>query len=151
MTTREQASLALLKLITNAYPWASPPARRIKLWDQVPAAMKPCAFLFEGGRNPYTWTNLSTPNRGYELQLFIYIDCKDPNTVGAVQLNNIHDALDAALVPDAGFGQEIGACTLGGLVHSCRIFGEVLKDPGDLDGDGLMLVPFKIVLTSPYA
>ena len=35
--------------------------------------------------------------------------------------------------------------TLGGLVSHCRVDGAVLKDPGDLDGDGLLWVPLKIL------
>jgi hypothetical protein len=52
------------------------------------------------------------------------------------------DALDAALMasPVANNRQ-----TLGGLVSHCRVDGAVLKDPGDLDGDGLLWVPLKIL------
>ena len=51
------------------------------------------------------------------------------------------DALEEALAPPPGFDRQ----TLGGLVHYCRIEGRVVKDPGDLDGQGLALVPIKIL------
>jgi len=35
--------------------------------------------------------------------------------------------------------------TLGGMVSHCRIDGQVMKDPGDLDGDALLWVPLKIL------
>ena len=55
------------------------------------------------------------------------------------------DALDAALAP-AGADLTLGRCTLGGTAYRCAIDGKPLKDPGDLDGDGLLLVPITIVL-----
>ena len=147
MTTREQAITALQTLVTNAYAWTTAPSRRLKLWTDVPPSQRPACFLFEGGRNSYAWSNVNAPKRDLDVQLFIYIDAKDPNVIGSTQLNNILDALDTALAPDTGFpGAPGGANTLGGLVASCRVFGEVLKEPGDLDGDGLLLVPIKIIL-----
>jgi hypothetical protein len=147
MTTREQAISALQALVAGAYAWTTAPSRRLKLWTDVPLSQRPACFLFEGGRNAYGWSNVNAPKRDLDVQLFIYIDAKDPNVIGSTQLNNINDALDAALAPDSGYpGAPGGANTLGGLVASCRIFGEVLKEPGDLDGDGMLLVPIKIIL-----
>lgn len=37
--------------------------------------------------------------------------------------------------------------TLGGLVPHCWIDGKVMKDPGDLDGDGIAVIPLKILAT----
>ena len=79
------------------------------------------------------------------LRLFIYIDAYDPEAIGAAQLNDIMDALDVALAP-AGADLTLGRCTLGGAAYRCAIDGKPLKDPGDLDGDGLLLVPISIVL-----
>ena len=36
--------------------------------------------------------------------------------------------------------------TLGGLVHHCFISGKLFKDPGDLDGQALIIVPIKILV-----
>ena len=35
--------------------------------------------------------------------------------------------------------------TLGGLVHHCFIDGKVFKDPGDLDGQALIIVPITVL------
>jgi len=74
-----------------------------------------------------------------ELAAWRYPEAWDQAVFG-LRLNTILDALEAALNPANGARQ-----TLGGLVSHCRIEGAVLKDPGDLDGDGLLWVPIKIL------
>ena len=145
MSIREQAVIALLARVSAAFPWAEPPARRLKLWSDVPPAMRPACFLFEGGSESYENAAGSTPKRKLLLRLFIYVDARDPGTVGASQINAILDALDAALAP-SGTDIALGRCTLGGTAYRCSIEGKPLKDPGDLDGDGLLLVPVTVVL-----
>ncbi len=143
MSGREQAVGALLARITAAYPWASPPSRRLKLWSDVPASMRPACFLFEGGTESYAGTG--PIKRTLSLRLFVYVSAHDPAVPGAAALNAVMDALDAALSP-AGAELALGRCTLGGAAYRCSIEGRPLKDPGDLDGDGLALVPITIVL-----
>ena len=145
MSTREIAVGALLTRLATACSWASPPTRRLKLWSDVPPAMRPACFLFEGGTETYADTATEPAKRILSLRLFIYIDAHDPGAIGAVQLNTIMDALDAALAP-AGADLTLGRCTLDGTAYRCAIDGKPLKDPGDLDGDGLLLVPITIVL-----
>lgn len=145
MPGREPAVAALLQRVTSAYAWASPPTRRLKLWSDVPPAMRPACFLFEGGAETYADTSGPNPKRSLDLRLFIYIDAHDPGAIGAAKLNGIMDALDAALAPQ-GADAISGRLTLGGTAYRCSIEGKPLKDPGDLDGDGLLVVPITIVL-----
>lgn len=143
--SREAASEALLAIITGAYAWGTPPSRRLVLWSDCPPSNRPTAFLFEGGTENYVWGAQNVnPKRTAEIKLFIYIDAKDPSAVGATQLNNIFDAIDAALVPS---GADIvrGRLTGGGTAHQFRIEGAPFKDPGDIDGDGIMIIPIKII------
>jgi hypothetical protein len=77
--------------------------------------------------------------------LFIYLNAKDPSIAGAALLNGVMDAFDAAFSLSAG-DIILGRNTLGGAVYNCRVDGKVLKDPGDLDGDALLIVPVKLVL-----
>ena len=141
---REQVMQALLTLVTGAYPWVTPPSRRIKLWSDVPPSTRPAAFLFEGKPETYEWpTQRIIPRRSVVVDLIVYFDAHDPATVGAAQINTFMDALDAALV--AAPGDPTGRLTLGGLVSDCRIDGPVRKVPGDLDGDALVWCPIKIV------
>ena len=143
--SREAAILALLARLGQAYPWAAPPSRRLKLWSDVPAAMRPACFLFEGGTETYADASGSIAKRTLVLRLFIYADAHDPALPGAKTLDAIMDALDLALAP-AGADAALGRCTLGGAAFRCSIDGKVLKDPGDLDGDALLVVPVAIVL-----
>lgn len=144
MSTREDAIGALVSLVAGAYAWRTGPSRRLKLWSDVPLANRPACFVFEGGQENYAWQITNIPKRTIEVKLFVYIDAKDPNVIGASALNNIMDALDAAFLP-VGADSAIGRNTLGGRVSQCRIDGAPMKDPGDLDGDGLLIVPVKII------
>ena len=55
------------------------------------------------------------------------------------------DALDGAFALSGG-DLLTGRNTLGGAAYHCRIDGKALKDPGDLDGDALLIVPVRVVL-----
>ena len=145
MSIREQAIAALVARVASAYAWATPPSRRLKLWSDVPPAMRPACFVFEGGAETYTHAEGPVPKRSIAPRLFIYVDAHDPATVGAALLNTIMDALDAALAP-TGADAPLGRTTLAGTAYRCAIDGKPLKDPGDLDGDGLLVVPVTIVL-----
>ena len=145
MTTREQAVGALMQRLTEAYAWASPPSRRLKLWSDVPPSMRPACFLFEGGSEAYDNAASGTPKRSLDVRLFVYVDARDPTALGSAQLNTIMDALDAALCP-SGADLAAGRLTLAGAAYRCAIEGRPMKDPGDLDGDGILVVPIRIVL-----
>jgi hypothetical protein len=144
MTSRDSAIAALVSLVASAYPWKSAPARKLKLWSDVPPAARPACFVFEGGLESYAWSEGAVPKRIIEPKLFVYLSAKG-DTVGASLLDGVMDALDQAFAlsgADLGFGRN----TLGGNAYSCRIDGKILKDPGDLDGDALLVVPVRIVL-----
>ena len=154
MTTgqREAAVTALLALITAAYPWKTPPQRKLVLWSNPAAApaLRPMAFLFEGGTETHTWSNNAIEKRDIMVRVFVYIDVRGQDAngkpiIGATVLNTIADALDAALKP-TGADIPLGRNTLGGTAYSCRIEGGALKDPGDIDGDGIMTIPVRITL-----
>jgi hypothetical protein len=144
-TPRESAIGALINLVANAYPWKLGPARRLKLWNDVPAVSRPACFVFEGGQEIYSWSESARPKRVIEVRLFIYLNAKDPNIAGAALVNSVLDAIDAAFSL-SGSDIVVGRNTLGGTTYHCRIDGKPLKDPGDLDGDALLIVPVKLVL-----
>jgi hypothetical protein len=145
MSARESAVSNLLSLVAAAYPWAMAPSRRLRLWSDVPAADRPACFLFEGGFETYADGAAAVSKRSLAVKLFIYVDARDATTTGASALNAIMDALDEALTP-RGADAALGRVTLNGAAYRCSIVGKPLKDPGDLDGDGLLIVPVEIVL-----
>lgn len=145
ISAREAALTGLRSLVSGAYAWKTGPARRLKLWSDVSLSARPACYLFEGGEDVYMWTESARPRRVIEVRLFIYLSAKDSAIVGSALLNEVMDALDSAFVP-VGSDELVGRNTLGGTVYHCRIEGKVLKDPGDLDGDALLVVPVKMVL-----
>jgi hypothetical protein len=58
------------------------------------------------------------------------------------RLNDYLDALEAVLRPAPGQPTQ----TLGGLVHHCFIDGEILKVPGDDDGQGMAVIRITILV-----
>ncbi len=145
VTSREDALEALAALLASAYDWTTGPLRRLKLWTDVSMANRPACFIFEGGFESYAWSEGAIAKRILEPKIFIYLNAKDPNSAGASLLNEVMDALDAAFAL-SGDDLLFGRNTLGGLVSQCRIDGKIMKDPGDLDGDALLIVPVKLIL-----
>jgi hypothetical protein len=96
--TREAAFSALFAAVSSAYPWGIA-SRRMKLWSEVPAALRPAFFQLESGPEAYQWASPATPKRTLEAKLFLYFDARDPTTPGATAINNALDAIDAALAP----------------------------------------------------
>jgi hypothetical protein len=141
--SREVAFSALFQRVSNACPWVTT-SRRIKLWSEVPAQLRPALFQLESGPETYQWTSLASPRRSFDVKLFLYFDSRDPSTPGSRAINNALDALDAALAP-RGLDDAKGRQTLGGAVYDCKIVGVPVRDTGDLDGDGLAVVTVRLV------
>lgn len=119
-------------------------SRRVKLWGDVPPASRPALFMTDH-HETYQYKAQNEPVlTTINVDVFVYIDARDPGATPSSMLNIIMDAITSAIGPTPGFEQKQ---TLGGLVSHCRIEGEVLKDPGDLDGDGMLIIPIKIMST----
>jgi len=141
--SREAAFSALFAAVSAAYPWGLA-SRRMKLWSEVPSALRPALFQLESGPETYQWTSPATPRRTFEAKLFLYFDSRDPATPGTTAINAALDAIDAALAA-SGVDLSSGRQTLGGVVHDCKINGVPVRDTGDLDGDGLAVVSVRLV------
>jgi hypothetical protein len=130
--SREAIYAALFALVSGSAEFKTK-GRRLKLWTDVNA--KPAVFVAQRGATPQKVT--------LKADIFIYTNVgKDPNVIPAAQLNDLVDAIDAALAGSAVTGRQ----TLGGLVAHCWIEGEVMIDPGDLDGDGVAVIPVRILI-----
>ena len=138
---REAIAAALFSTVSAAYAWGSTPSRRLVLWNDVPASQRPALFVSEAQPETYTWGAQPNAKRVYGFRLWVYIDAHNPAAIGAQQFNAILDAIDAALAPSPGFQKQ----TLGGLCDNCRVKGVSHKDPGDLDGDGVLIVEVEII------
>lgn len=140
--SRNQIVGALFNLLKSsaAYQTAS---RKVKIWSDVPPEMRPALFLMDHGETRKQ-TAVGTPSETtIECTVLIYtfvaqIDDPPPAAI----LDDLLDALDLAIAPDAVTNKQ----TLGGLCNHCWVEGRTMKTPGDLDGDGIAIVPIKILV-----
>lgn len=149
MATREQIYAALFTLASTVTWGASKTfvftSRRVRLWDDLPAVPALCQ-----GEHAETVSQATRmpPRRTLTAEWYVYQRIgKDPAAIPATENNNILDAIEAVFVPtfaDPGFPDQ--RLTLGGLVHHCWIDGNILKVPGDIDGDGLLVVPIHMLV-----
>jgi hypothetical protein len=75
--------------------------------------------------------------------IFVFVSTTDTDTEPDAVMNNILDAIEAAVAPD-----KTGYQTLGGLVVNCRINGTIERDPGFISGIGAAAIPIEITTTS---
>lgn len=141
---REVVFQALFDLMASAYAWKNTPQRRVKLWNEVPFEERPSFQQFEGDDEEWNWSNSANPTVVLNASLFIYTYAPKPQ-IGATILNNVLNAVTWKLTP-TGRDLTTGRQTLGGLVHSARIQGSVTRVPGDIDDDGMAIVPIRILV-----
>lgn len=143
---REAIFKALFEVGTRAYQWNGAPSRRVKLWTEVPSEMRPAFFQQEAPNEHYEWKNSSVPIVTMDAAWIMYTNAKDK--VGSIEVNKILNGIHNALMPSGKDAFTVGKQTLGGLVYWARIQGDILREPGDLDNDGLIRVPIKIIVNS---
>lgn len=151
-TTRAQvmaAVLAKIQAIVFSSPimekttWQNTPSlqQRLALWTEVPAEQQPAVYLVTH-KETDEYRGLGLLRRRLELGAWCYIRTDDQTTIGATLLDTIMEAFEAQFcVQD---NSSTGQLTLGGLVYWCRIEGRVLKIPGDIDNQALMVVPIVV-------
>ena len=119
-------------------------SRRLRIWNQISPPDKPCLFMRQK-EDTYDQQRSRPSKITLNVEIYIYTDAGlDPNTIPATQMNTILDDIDTALSPDNLVDH---VQTLGGLVSHCWIDGPILTDTGELDGDGIAVIPIKILTT----
>lgn len=154
MPTREEVFVALFARVAEV-TWGDPgrprsfktTSRRVKLFSDVPKAQQPACYQSEHNevssqvsRMPY--------RRTWEAQWIIYhANGGSAKEIPTIENNLILDAVEKVLAPkpsDPGFLDERN--TLDGLVYHCFIDGTIFKDPGDIDNQGMLVVPIKLLV-----
>lgn len=138
----EKLSSATFSRAVNGSTTFKTKSRRIKLWTDVSKDQRPAMFMVERHEVAAYSTELEPAKETLHVDVFVYTSA-DGVPAPASDLNVIMDALDRAIAPAV----TQRAQTLGGLVSHCRQEGQKLKDPGDLDDDGLIIYPIKILVT----
>lgn len=158
MSTREEIFSALFAL-TEGVTWnvGTPTApvtetfrtrtRRIALFSDVNDSAQPWLGQSEHSETISQISRLPY-KRTLKAQWVVYhVAGKQPNSLPTIRNNLILDALQDALAPrviDPGYPDQRN--TLNGMVYHCFIDGEVFKDPGDIDNQGMLVVPISILV-----
>lgn len=139
--SRETIIQALFDLALTAATFNTS-GRRLLLWSKV--ASFPALFVQSTGTHyPPREARGLPPKRAITAELWVYTDVgKDTNANPEQGLNNIIDALEAALTPSIGTNVQ----TLGGLVYHAWIEGNIEQFPGVLDGIAKAIIPVKILV-----
>lgn len=115
--------------------------RRVLPWDEVKE--QPALFVRDADEDSdyqqSQWQQLTI-----NAEVWIYSNLgENPAIAPVTGLNNLLDAVQAAMAPDDAQQYRY---TMGGLIFWCRISGRILKDPGDLDGQAIAKVPIEIIV-----
>jgi hypothetical protein len=139
--SRETIISALFDLALTATTFNTS-GRRLLLWSKV--ASFPALFVQSTGTHyPPREARGLPPKRTITAELWVYTDIgKNPNANPEQALNDIIDAVEAALLP----GINSNAQTLGGIVSHAWIEGEIEQFPGVLDGIAKAIISVKILV-----
>lgn len=153
MAGERETVMAALFALGSAVTWTDPvtnhplsfayTARRLKSFRDVPA--QPALLQAEGDEFFSQVTGQPGKQRLTCNWVVYHKTGFDKSAVPAQMNNQIVDALVAALVP-TGRDALTGKQTLGGLVHHTWVDGKAFKDAGDLDGQGLIVLPISVLL-----
>ena len=117
--------------------------RRWRGWAEVPPAEQPALFMAQVRETHQVVTKLP-PVWMLHVELWVYVNSgSGVNELPATQLNGVLDALTNALMPPVPQGEQ----TLGGLVHRCRIDGEVNTDEGTFGDQAVAVIPVTIFVS----
>jgi hypothetical protein len=159
MTTRESISNALFDLLAGAVFVTltsqgqevsfSITGRRFRQFSDISGAQQIAFFLIEPKEKHKRGDLITPPVRDIMYEAYIFIgDGVNPaaSVTPITTVNNILDSIDPAqggvLKPEAMSNRQ----TLGGLAHDCFIEGDIDKVPGDLDGQGVLIIPITVIM-----
>lgn len=141
MSIQREPIFAALAARLGTLPGVVTFSRRLRHWNDVAAVEQPAVFLAQGAQNATTDTGLPTIWT-LSADLYVYVRTDGGQDPGPI-LNQVLDAIDAALAPD---NDVAGRQTLGGLVHYCRIEGAIETDEGTLGDQAVAIIPISILV-----
>lgn len=115
--------------------------RRLKFAKDVSA--QPALFLRDSGEQ-LEYHEIILQQQTLRAEAWIYSNAgENPDLAPSIALNNLLDCVQGAFSPDDPMS---GRFTLGGLVHWCRLAGNIDKDPGDLNGQAIAVADIEIIV-----
>lgn len=153
---RSQCKDALLALLTpvvfpdevnGSTTWASPPSRRLKMFNAIDPSAQPALFIVQH-REFYDAKGFGIPPKRYlEVGLWCFAPTGGDDIVGDELLDSMEEGIETIMnKPDDLMRNEL---TLGGLCYYAKIDREsnlFIRDPGDIDGQALLILPVRILL-----
>ena len=113
-------------------------SRRLLAPGDVPAIKQPALFMAQTGQGAEYAVGRTVM---WRLGAVVYVYVRDtPPAIPGSAINAIMDGITAALAPD---NANENACTLGGLVHWCRI-GDVETDEGTMGEQSVIRIPIEM-------
>jgi len=147
VTRRREPIYAALRALLAGSSHFKQVERVLRKWTDVPHEQMPWAAVVSGGEaiTPLGVAGAQARKHVLSPKVWIYVHTKhgqDPSALAQTQLADALDALEQIIEPPAG----LKAQTLGGLVSSVQIAGQVETDEGVLGDFGLAIVPLEIVV-----
>ncbi len=142
------AQVTPLVQATNMTPTTGKPfaygSRRIQLWNDVPTANKPAIFLYQDKMTSSRPSDHVPAAMTVDAQIYIYLDAgTDQSITPITALNALFQAVLGVLSCN---NPTQGTFLIPGTQARLRIDGDVYFESGDLTGNGLCLIPLKILI-----
>lgn len=122
--------------IGGATTWLTK-GQRLQLWGKVAPSDQPAMFLAQH-REQIGNRRIGLTTRQLMFQAWCYARTDDAGLIGGHFVDTMLEAIEVLFVPDDPSKNEF---TMNRAVSWCRIEGRVLKDPGDIDSQALLVVP----------
>lgn len=121
--------------------------RRLKMFNKIDPTMQPALYITQH-RESYENRGMGTPaTRIMFVQLWAFAPTADEDIDGDDLLDIMTDGIESVMDnPDNALQNEL---TFGGLCAYCKIdqrSGLYIRDPGDIDGQALLVLPLRIML-----
>lgn len=146
---RENVAVALFNLVNGvvgSVVGVKTAARGLKHWADVDKAKRPALFQHqrsEPNERTYGGTIGIPALRTMHFEFWIYTgDAQEGSVIPATQINTMVDAIEVAMQGAAMTNVQ----TLGGLVTSARINGQVQYETIIRDSTSLAIVPIEVIL-----
>ena len=135
------AIVALLQSATlNSQPTFQSVSRKLLMWTNVP--VQPAAFVTKYLESSVGKSDTLPRIRSFNYRIFVFMQSGDDTSGNASSIDDLLDSVELVFTPSPVTGK----LTLGGLVSHCRIDGQIVIDPGDLDGQALITIPVSVLL-----
>lgn len=139
MSPRETIYAALFALVA-ATPGIRTSSRRVKHWNEVATPDQPAIFMAQRSERADVTTNMPA-KWSFRVDLVLYGHNGGQDNISPMSvLNPIVDSIVETLNPTTYPTEQ----TLGGLVHRCRIDGDIQTDEGVLGDQAVVVIPVLI-------